>query len=29
MDNALLEELRRAYDESIATTTRARGQNEG
>ena len=29
VDNALLEELSRAYDESIATTTRVQGQNEG
>ena len=29
VDNALLEELSRAYDESIATTTREPGQNEG
>jgi hypothetical protein len=29
VDNAWLEELSRAYDESIATTTREPGQNDG
>jgi hypothetical protein len=29
VDNASLEELSRAYDESIATTTREPGQNQG
>jgi hypothetical protein len=29
VDTALLEELSRAYDESIATTTREPGQNQG